>query len=107
MSISSMSCPGYFSLACIAMLSHPFCFGHIGSTPGVGKVQNFAVVKRTLEEHASFLMRKLELRDLVAFVKATHFDFTVCKHLLTYHVLFMVMICRPLHYFLLIERVGY
>lgn len=49
------------------------------SSPWVGKEQNFAVVKRTLEEHASFLMRKLELRDLVAFVKATHFDFTVCK----------------------------
>uniref|UniRef100_A0A7I4D4R9 RIC1 C-terminal alpha solenoid region domain-containing protein n=1 Tax=Physcomitrium patens TaxID=3218 RepID=A0A7I4D4R9_PHYPA len=46
------------------------------STPWVEKEQNFAVVKRTLEEHASFLMRKLELRDLVAFVKATQFDFT-------------------------------
>lgn len=51
-------------------------FGLTISTPWVGKEQNFAVVKRTLEEHASFLMRKLELRDLVAFVKATHFDFT-------------------------------
>lgn len=63
-----------------------FLSEHFGSTPWVGKEQNFAVVKRTLEEHASFLMRKLELRDLVAFVKATHFDFTVCKALFIFHV---------------------
>jgi hypothetical protein len=50
------------------------------STPWVGKEQNFAVVKRTLEERASFLMSKLELRELVAFVKATHFDFNAFLH---------------------------
>ncbi|KAG0587383.1 hypothetical protein KC19_2G160700 [Ceratodon purpureus] len=46
------------------------------SVPWVGKEENYAIVKRTLEDHASFLIGKLELRELVVFVKATHFDFT-------------------------------
>ena len=58
------------------------------STPWVGKEQNYAVVKRTLEEHASFLLRKMELHELVAFVKGTHFDFTV--RLQYFHLLWLI-----------------
>ncbi|XP_024394918.1 uncharacterized protein [Physcomitrium patens] len=45
------------------------------SKPGFGDEQNLAVVKTALEEHVSLLMRTLELRKLVAFINATHFDF--------------------------------
>ena len=65
-----------FQLSCLTCL-YILLPEYLGSTPSVGKEQNFAVVKRALEDHASFLMRKLELRELVAFVKATHFDFSV------------------------------
>lgn len=53
--------------------------GRLDSKPGFGDEQNLAVVKTALEEHVSLLMRTLELRKLVAFINATHFDFNVYK----------------------------
>ncbi|KAG0592660.1 hypothetical protein KC19_1G270900 [Ceratodon purpureus] len=46
------------------------------SSPWIGKEQNVAIVNKTLEDHASFLIGKSEFRELVVFVKATHFDFS-------------------------------
>ncbi|KAG0631575.1 hypothetical protein M758_1G263400 [Ceratodon purpureus] len=64
------------------------------SSPWIGKEQNVAIVNKTLEDHASFLIGKSEFRELVVFVKATHFDFSVCRTLI-YHTMFLVLIWCP------------